>query len=53
MFYFQPSTEKLVQMVLEDVLKVVLDHGMAKKGQKKKIDTGYFINICKGNRIKI
>jgi len=40
-------------MFLEDALKVVLDYGMAKKGQKKKIDTGLFMCICKGNRIKI
>lgn len=43
-------------MVLEDIIKVVIDNGMMKKrGGKKKgeKDTGLFICICKGNRIKI
>lgn len=42
-------------MVLEDIMKVVIDNGMMKKRGKKKgeKDTGLFICICKGNRIKI
>jgi len=43
----------LVPIFLEDLMKVVLDYGTAKKGQKKKTDTGLFQCICKGNRVKI
>lgn len=40
-------TERLVKMVLEDVVKVIVDHGMSKKKNKKDIDTGLFTCIHK------
>lgn len=41
-------TEKLCKNVLEDTLKVVIDYGMAKKNNKKKIDTGGYKLVYKG-----
>lgn len=49
MDYSTPVTTKLVKMVLEDVIKVVVDYPEAKK--KNKCDTGKFECIYKAKRI--
>lgn len=33
-------------MVMEDCVKVVVDYGMAKKADRKNVDTGLFECIC-------
>jgi hypothetical protein len=35
-------------MVMEDVVKVVVDYGMARQKVKRNIDTGLFKLICYG-----
>jgi hypothetical protein len=42
MDFSTPVTTKLVQMVLEDVIKVTVDYGMSRKANKSDIDTGLF-----------
>ena len=37
---------------MEDTIKVIVDYGMAKKGSKKKNDTGSFKLIYKGEKTK-
>jgi hypothetical protein len=39
-------------MVSEDIVKVIVDYGMAKKKQRKKIDTGLFTRIYKGIHVE-
>lgn len=51
MEYSTSITKELVQKVLEDTVKVVLDYTMAKKGTKKNVDTGGFKLIYKGDKI--
>jgi tubulin monoglycylase TTLL3/8 len=45
-------TGRMVPDVLEDTLKVVIDYSFAKKGTKKKVDTGGFELIYKGDTSK-
>jgi len=49
MDYSTPVTERLVKLVLEDVIKVVVDYPNAKK--KSKCDTGLFECVYKATRI--
>lgn len=49
MDYSTDVTTRLVKMVLEDCIKVVVDHAGAKK--KSKVDTGSFECIYKAKRI--
>lgn len=49
MDYSTPVTEKLVKIVLEDTVKVVVDHANAKK--KSSVDTGFYECIYKAKRI--
>lgn len=49
MDYSTHVTEKLVKMVLEDTIKVIVDHADAKK--KSKIDTGSFKCIYKAKSV--
>ena len=52
MDYSTPVTERLVKMVLEDSVKVIVDHGMCPSAKKrKKIDTGLFECIYKANQV--
>ena len=41
-------TTKLVKDVLEDTAKLIIDHAIAPKKEKKKVDTGKFKKIYKG-----
>lgn len=50
MDYSTPVTERLVKMVLEDTVKVVVDHHLAPEKKKKKIDTGLFECIYRAKR---
>ncbi len=50
MDYSTKVTQRLVKLVLEDTIKVFVDHSMSKKGQKKEIDTGMFKCIYKGDK---
>ena len=53
MDYSTSITKDLVQRVLSDTIKVVVDYSMAKKGTKKLVDTGGFKIIYKGvNNLK-
>jgi len=45
--YSTPVTKRLVKLVSEDMVKVVVDHGMSKKKKKSDIDTGLFTRIHK------
>ena len=49
MDYSTAVTEKLVKLVLEDTIKVVVDHANAKK--KSQVDTGAWECIYKAKRI--
>jgi tubulin monoglycylase TTLL3/8 len=49
MDYSTDITTRLVKMVMEDTIKVVVDHAQAKK--KSKVDTGAFECIYKAKRI--
>ena len=51
MDYSTAVTERLVKMVLEDTIKVVVDHNMAPPKKQKKIDTGGFECVYKAKRI--
>jgi len=48
--YSTAVTKRLVKMVSEDVIKVVVDHNMAKKKQRSDIPTGLFSCIHKSKR---
>ncbi|EGR33863.1 tubulin-tyrosine ligase family protein, putative [Ichthyophthirius multifiliis] len=50
MDYSTSITKDLVQRVLTDTVKVVVDYSMAKKGTKKLVDTGGFKIIYKGEK---
>lgn len=50
MEYSTSITKDLVQRVLEDTVKVVVDYSTAKKGTKKNVDTGGFKLIYKGEK---
>jgi len=50
MDYSTPVTKRLVKMVSEDVVKVVVDYGMAKKKQRSEISTGLFSCIHKSKK---
>ncbi|EGR30770.1 tubulin-tyrosine ligase family protein, putative [Ichthyophthirius multifiliis] len=50
MDYSTSITKDLVQRVLKDTVKVVVDYSMAKKGTKKLVDTGGFKLIYKGDK---
>lgn len=50
MEYSTSITKDLVQRVLEDSAKVIVDYSMAKKGSKKNINTGGFKLIYKGDK---
>ncbi|KAL4504141.1 hypothetical protein ABPG72_020979 [Tetrahymena utriculariae] len=50
MEYSTSLTEELVQRVLQDTTKVIVDYSMAKKGTKKNVDTGGFKLIYKGEK---
>jgi hypothetical protein len=52
MDYSTDVTERLVKMVLEDVVKVVVDYGSKKTDkQKAKVDTGLFECIYRAKRV--
>lgn len=51
MEYSTAVTERLVKMVLEDVVKVIIDYGLATSKKKKNIDTGLFKCICRGKSL--
>ena len=51
MDYSTAVTERLVQMVLEDTIKVVVDYGMASAKKQRKVDTGLFELVYKARRI--
>jgi len=48
--YSTPVTKRLVKSVSEDLIKVVVDHGMAKKKKKSEISTGLFSCIHKSKK---
>lgn len=48
MDYSTDVTSRLVKMVLEDTVKVVVDHDMAPEYEQKDIDTGLFSCIHRG-----
>jgi hypothetical protein len=53
MCYTTHVTERLVKLVLEDVVKVLVDYNLAPSSEKKranKINTGLFVNIHKGKK---
>lgn len=50
MDYSTPVTKKLVKQVLEDTIKVIVDHHYAPKKKKKTINTGDFTLIHKAKR---
>ena len=50
MEYSTSITKELVQNVLEDVIKVIVDYSSEKKSMKKHIDTGGFKLIYKGEK---
>ena len=45
-------TNKLVDRVMEDTVKVLVDYNMAKKNTKKNINTGGFKLLYKGDKQK-
>ena len=52
MDYSTDVTERLVKMVLEDVIKVVVDYnGKKTDKQKAKVDTGLFECIYRAKRV--
>lgn len=51
MDYSTHVTERLVKMVLEDTIKVVVDHHFAPERKKKKVDTGLYECIYRAKRI--
>lgn len=52
MDYSTPTTERLVKMVLEDTIKVVVDHASAPTAKKKKkTDTGLFECVYRAKRV--
>lgn len=51
MDYSTDVTERLVKMVLEDTVKVVIDHAQAPPKKQKKVDTGGFECVYKAKRI--
>ena len=51
MDYSTDVTERLVKMVLEDTVKVVIDHASAPPKKQKKVDTGGFECVYKAKRI--
>lgn len=51
MDYSTHITTRLVKSCLEDVIRVVVDYNSASKKEKKKVDTGGFKLIYKGQEI--
>jgi tubulin monoglycylase TTLL3/8 len=49
--YSTHVTERLVKMVLEDIVKVVIDYGWAPLNRKKNIDTGLWKCIFRRNQV--
>ena len=50
MDYSTHVTERLVKMVLEDTIKVVIDHHFAPQNKKSEIDTGLYECIFRDNK---